>query len=373
LRILYSLYAGGIMDTPQTGDLNVDARSSTRAALSRVVAEQGTVLLKNDGLLPLPTGVKKIAVIGSDGHDVPIFHGDGSGGVWSEYVVTPLQGIRNRVRGAAVSYANSNDTDLAISFAKSAEVAIVFLGKKSGEGDDYKLPFEQKEDDLVRAIAKVQKNIIVVAHVPAAVLMPWANDVRSIVCAFYPGQEMGNAVASILFGDVNPSGKLPVTFPTSEKAIPVNTPIQYPGINLQTNYTEKLQVGYRWYDANNVAPQFPFGHGLSYTRFNYTSVRMIGRLVRAGIQNIGQREGAEVVQMYIAFPKEADEPPQQLKNFMKITLKPGEAQNFAFDITDRDISIYDVASKSWKVVPGTYQVRIGSSSRDIRLTTTFTV
>jgi beta-glucosidase len=366
-RILYSMFQGGLFDSEQTGDLDVDARSKERAQLSRKVAEEGTVLLKNDrNILPLSTGVKKIAVIGSDAHDEPVFHGDGSGGVWSEYVVTPLQGIKTRVPQASVTYTNSTAKDLAVQQAKNADVAIIFVSKKSGEGNDYNLNFEENENQLVKAVVQAQPNTIVVAHVPSAVVMPWADMVRGIVCAFYPGQENGNAIASILFGNVNPSGKLPVTFPTNEKEIPVNTPIQYPGINKQTNYTEKLQVGYRWYDANGVQPQFAFGHGLSYTTFNFTDIHLEGLTVHVTIQNTGSRDGAEVVQMYLTFPKSAGEPPQQLKNFTKVFLKARESQSISFTITDQDLSIYDVATAAWKVVYGEFRIRIASSSRDMR-------
>jgi beta-glucosidase len=378
LRILTAMYAVGLFDTPQTGDLGKDAKSDLRSKLSREVAQSGAVLMKNlNNILPLKK-VKSIAVIGDDANDRAVFHGDGSGGVISAYDIKPLNAIKQRV--ANTTYANSSNIDQAVKNAKNADVAIVFLGKTSTEGADHNLNFADHENDLVKAVASVQRNTIVVMHIPSAVVTPWADSVAAILSAFYPGQENGNVVASILFGDVNPSGKLPVTFPVNDREIPVNTQIQYPGINKQTNYSEKLQVGYRWYDANNVKPSFPFGHGLSYTTFEYSNIQIqtakcsngqATRDVTFDLRNNGTVDGAEVAQLYINFPSSAGEPPQQLKDFKKVLLKAGEKQRVTLSITDAALSIYDVTKAGWRVVAGTFEIRVGSSSRDIRLTTKF--
>jgi len=217
-----------------------------------------------------------------------------------------------------------------------------------------------------------------VIHHPGAVLMPWATSVRSIVCAFLPGQEDGNAIAATLYGDINPSGKLPVTFPMTNDQIPVNTKIQYPGINGETEYLERLLVGYRWYDAKNVAPLFPFGHGLSYTTFAYSNLQIVGSLAKGitisiNVTNSGDIAGHEVAQLYLGFPSSAGEPPSVLRGFKKHHLHPGQTKVAKFTLIERDVSIWDVDSSAWSVVSGTFNVMVGSSSRDIRAKGTFKI
>jgi len=208
--------------------------------------------------------------------------------------------------------------------------------------------------------------------------MPWVDQVSTIICAFLPGQEDGNAIASILFGDTNPSGKLPVTFPPSQKEIPVNTEMQYPGINNEAYYSEKLLVGYRWYDAMNIAPLFPFGHGLSYTSFDYNNIEVSGSLqenftISCQVKNVGAYYGGEVVQLYIGYPSSAGEPPRVLRGFQKVFLPMGDFEEITFIIDAHDVSIWDMESSDWMIINGLFNVFIGSSSQDIRLTSTFTV
>eukprot|EP00026_Physarum_polycephalum_P004195 Phypoly_transcript_04212.p1 GENE.Phypoly_transcript_04212~~Phypoly_transcript_04212.p1 ORF type:complete len:681 (+),score=92.68 Phypoly_transcript_04212:118-2160(+) len=381
-RILYSMFAGGLMDTPQTGDLKANVTNWNHSLLARQVAAEATVLLQNtDNLLPLNiNNLKTIAVIGDDASDNPIFHGTGSGMVENEYLVTPLEGIQARAGpSVSVTYANSNSIIAAAQAAQAADVAIVFVSVEAGEGHDRaNLSLTGNQDQLVAAVAKVQENTIVVLHVPGAVLMQdWIDSVKSVLCAFYPGQEDGNAIAEVIFGDVNPSARLPMTFPQIETQIPLNTTIQYPGINYETNYTEKLEVGYRWYDANDQTPLFAFGHGLSYTNFTYSDLAVAGAAtsytVKFNLTNSGKVAGAEIPQLYLWFPKSAGEPPQALKGFQKVFMQPGETAQIVFTLEQQDFSIWDITTHNYVVVDGEFWISVGPSSRDRRLNANFIV
>jgi beta-glucosidase len=187
-----------------------------------------------------------------------------------------------------------------------------------------------------------------------------------------PGQEAGNAIASVLFGDVNPSARLPVTFPTTDQQTPVNTPAQYPGINDQSEYSEQLLVGYRWYDAKNQNPLFPFGHGLSYTTFEYSAIAVHARTVQVYVQNTGSMAGVETVQLYLGYPPSAGEPPKVLRRVKKVALTPNQKLHVEFTLADKDLSIWDVRSNNWMVVKGEFTAYVGASSRDIKQTITFT-
>jgi len=380
VRILTSMITAGLLDRPNPGNLNVDVQTDEHVRLARELARAATVLIKNTAnLLPLNDSVLNIAVIGDDGSDSPIIGGQGSGYVVPPYAISPLQGIKNRVNSnVKVGYANSKSVDAAVKLAQAADVAIVFVGTESSEGlDRTDLSLGTAQEQLITAVSKAQNKTIVVLHIPAAIVMPWINNVTAVLCAFYPGQEDGNAIADVLFGDHNPSGKLPVTFPVSQDQIPVNTVQQYPGINDEAAYSEKLLVGYRWYDAKNVAPVFPFGHGLSYTTFHYANPQAFGSISKGGvtvvvdITNTGSIMGSEVVQLYVSFPAIAQEPPQLLKGFQKVTLTPGQTETVAFKLHAKDVSIWEVRLHDWAVVSGTFKVSLGSSSRDIRASVTF--
>jgi len=358
----------------------VDAQSATHTLLARRFAEAGTVLLKNkDHLLPIREGVRTIAVIGDDGNLNPTATGGGSGHVIPPYIVTPYQGIKTRAgSGRHVTYAPSNPVSQAVALARAADIAIVFVATDSSEGSDRKnLSLGSGQDELVQAVAAAQPNTIVVAHCPGSVLMPWESKVSSILAAFLPGQEDGHAIASVLFGDLNPSARLPVTFPRTQSEIPVNTPQQYPGINDQASYSERLLVGYRWYDQKNVAPLFAFGHGLSYTNFTYSNLRVSGSInagweIQVDVKNTGLAPGFEVPQLYLGFPSTAGEPPKVLRGFHKIVLGLNDLKTVHFKLSKREISIWDVNVHNWSPVKGVIRIYVGASSRDIRVTTTFT-
>lgn len=266
--------------------------------------------------------------------------------------------------------------------AKDADVAVVFANDVETEGVDrpnLTLPFDQ--DKLIAAVADANPNTVVVLNTGGPVTMPWLDDVRGVAEAWYPGQEDGDAVAAVLFGDVDPSGRLPLTFPRSESQAPAHTPEQWPGVDGVAHYTEGLQVGYRWYDAQESDPLFPFGYGLSYTDFRVSHVHAGPaslheggqETVTAEVTNTGHRTGAEVVQLYVGMPAGLHEPPKQLKGFQKVTLRPGQTTTVRFRLSTRDLSYWDANAHGWVLGRGDYTAMVGTSSRDIAARERFTV
>jgi len=322
---------------------------------------------------------KTFAVLGDSGGNNPTIAGGGSGHVNAPYIVSPRDGITARVGSSGkVSYAPTNPINTAVEVAKAADVAIVFVGAESSEGSDRgNLSLPAPQDQLISSVAAANPNTIVVVNGPGAVLMPWASSVKAILFGFFPGQESGNAIADVLFGEFNPSAKLPISFPVKENDWFSGNPNQYPGTNGAVQYSEKLLVGYRWYDAQNIAPLFPFGHGLSYTTFTYSNLQVTGSItstltVSVTVTNSGGVVGAEVAQLYLGYPASAGEPPQVLRGFQKLQLAAGAAGTATFTLDKQSISIWDISSGSWKAVSGTFNVFVGSSSRDIRQKGMFT-
>ena len=277
-RTLTSMFQCGLIDNPSTGNLNSTVTSAAHAQFARAAAAQGTVLLQNNnGLLPLNTAsIHSLAVIGSVASVSPISTGAGSAGVNLPYQVTPLAGITNRAgAGLAVNYSQGDGASVsaAAQLAATSDVALVCVGQVTSEGSDRSnLSLPSGQDALISAVAAANPHTIVVIYSSSATLMPWASQVAGILFAWYPGQENGNALADVLFGDVNPSGKLPITIPVSSSQVCASTTAQWPGRLGHSTYSEELQVGYRWYDANNITPQFPFGYGLTYTTFGYSNL-----------------------------------------------------------------------------------------------------
>lgn len=275
-----------------------------------------------------------------------------------------------------VYYVDGSNQTRAAEVAAMVDVALVFVATSSSEGSDRaNLDLGNGQDALIDIVAGRANRTVVVATVPGAILTPWRNDVESILVNFMPGQELGNAVASVLFGDVNPAARLPLTFPNVENEVGF-TERQYPGLNNaeEAYYDEKLLVGYRWYNARGVRPAFPFGHGLSYTSFKYSDLKINnGPTVSANVKNTGNVAGHEVVQLYLTFPASAGEPPRQLKGFNKVHFDAGQTLEVGFALTDRDLSIWDVSTHSWTKVSGTFKVELGASSQDIRLSGELTV
>jgi beta-glucosidase len=316
--------------------------------------------------------------------------------------VAPADGIRQRAGDkVTVTFADASDVSQAVSLAGAADIAILMLGDTATEGRDHPISLDEKQNQLVQAIAAANPHTVVVLKTGSPVLMPWVEQVPAILEAWYPGEEDGNAVAAVLFGDFNPSGKLPITFPKSLEDVPASTAEQYPGTgpvvpykNAEfdvsakappgpgglAHYSEGVFVGYRHYDAKGIAPLFPFGHGLSYTAFSYqnlkispASVTLNGKKdptvrVDLDITNTGNRPGAEVVQLYLGMPSTTavPQPPKQLKGFQKVSLNQSKHSHVHLVLDARSLSYWDVKSHGWVVAPGAYQVMLGSSSRDIR-------
>ncbi|HTA92999.1 MAG TPA: glycoside hydrolase family 3 C-terminal domain-containing protein [Polyangiaceae bacterium] len=369
-RILTSLVRVGVLDDPPSGTPASVVTSSAHADLARRAATESIVLLKNDSqLLPLDTA-QSVLVIGEAGNTNPSAVGAGSAFVNPPYVVSPLSAIQARA-GVDVRY-DDGTTDSVTAAAATADVALIFVTVPSGEGAD-RASLSCGLDSLISTIAAINPNTIVVLNSPGAVLMPWLAQVRGVLVAWYPGQENGNAIASVLYGDENPSGKLPVTFPARENDLP--TPNPSPTVP----YDEKLKIGYRALDAAGTAPLFAFGHGLSYTTFAYSDLKLDagsspGSLsVSFALTNTGSRAGTEVAELYLSFPVDAGEPPQVLRGFERLTLAPGATQTGAIELGPRALSCWSAASHARYVPSGRFGVTIGGSSRTPALTASFDV
>ncbi len=342
------------------------------------------VLLKNmPGLLPLVMSmVTSIAVIGDAGNESPVAQGGGSSNVQAPYVTTPLQGVVARAGAGIVVQSVPNDVTAATTLASQSDVAIVVVGVTSAEGTDRTtLSLPDGDDALVSAVVAANPRTIVVVYSPAQVLMPWAATAPAILLGWLPGQEEGSALASVLFGDTNPSGKLPMTFAVSAADYPAATAAQFPGVDGNVTYSEGLLVGYRAFDALDVAPLFPFGHGLSYTTFDYSTLSVSPPTVDPtgdvtvtfDVANSGAVAGAEVAQLYVGLPMETSEPPLQLKAFEKTTLQPGASSPVTFTLHPDDYAFWSAGLAKWVAYPGVHEIMVGSSSRDIRLHGGFTV
>jgi beta-glucosidase len=341
-------------------------------AAAKEFAERGMVLLRNEhAQLPLDAGVRSIALIGPFATKAKT-GGGGSSAVIPTSTVDPLAGLQQRVPGAVVTLDDGSDVARAAELARTADVSVVMVGDNETEGKDRpSLALDGNQDALVTAVAEANSHTVVVVKSGGPVLMPWAARVPAILQAWYPGQQDGAAVAGVLFGDVNPSAKLPITFPAADTDTPANTPAQFPGVGGVATYSEGLQVGYRWFDAQGRAPLFPFGHGLSYTTFAYSglSVRTTGDGATATftVRNTGQRAGTEVAQLYLGFPAAAGEPPRQLKGFERVALAPGQSRRVTIRLDARAFSVWDTVSHAWRPVRGAFTVSAGGSSRSLPL------
>ncbi len=393
-RILRSMFAVGVIDHPLVPG-SIDLRA--HAEVTRADAEQGTVLLKNNGnLLPLGPNVRRIVLIGSHA-DKGVLSGGGSSqtypvGInavpglqptsWPGPVVyypnAPLDALRRLAPNAQVSFVDGNDHSAAAAAARAADVAIVFLTQWATESIDAPMVLPDNQDQLVEAVASANPRTIAVLQTGGPVLMPWASRVPAVVEAWFPGTAGGDAIANILTGRVNPSGKLPVTFPMSEAQLP--RPIR-PGTGLKDgemfsiNYSEGATVGYKWFDARKLKPLFPFGHGLSYTRFAYSGLRADPSPARGSaltvsftIRNTGRVAGMDVPQIYVAPAAGGWEAPKRLGGFRKVELAPGESRRLAVEVDPRLLATF--AGNRWRIAAGQYRVILGASSRDLRQTTT---
>ncbi|MGA7624195.1 MAG: glycoside hydrolase family 3 C-terminal domain-containing protein [Candidatus Acidiferrales bacterium] len=399
-RILHTMFVSGVFDrTPgETG--NIDTPS--QRAVARQGEQEAIVLLKNEGsVLPLDRSkIQSIAVIGPSAA-VARTGGGGSSLVRPNYVVTPLDGIKEKVGSpVTIDYAlgvgmpgedPARETPEgrdqlrkeAVDLAAKDDVVILMIGDSAKvESEDFDrttLDLPEGQDDLVQAIAKANRRTIVVFNAGAPVnVSRWVNQVPAVLDAWFGGQEIGHAIADVLFGDVNPSGKLPFSFINDFKESPASG--NYPGKDLHVTYAEGIYVGYRYFDKHNMAPQFPFGYGLSYTNFGYSTLKITPDAKASGptyevsltLRNEGKRAGAEVVQLYIHDGhSKIDRPVKELKGFRRVELAPGKSTTVSFTLDESSMAYYSTQKKQWVADPGTFDVLIGSSSADIRLKGSF--
>jgi beta-glucosidase len=396
-RILRSEFASGIVDYPTQKSV-VDVEGGFEVA--RTLAEQSSVLLKNDkNVLPLDRSkARSIAIIGFNA-DKGMISGGGSAQVdppgatappWLSHVwfpTSPLKAVKAKAAGAEVKFDSGENPASASALAKSSDVAIVFAHQWTSEGMDLpNLSLPDNQDELIAQVATANPRTIVVLETGTAVTMPWIDKVSGGLEVWYAGSKGADAVANNLFVEVNPSAKLPMTFPLSINDLPHTTVTQPPpnakpitaGFHtvltkptFDIHYDEGLKVGYKWYDAEKKPVLFPFGHGLSYTTYAYSNPKVtLGKdtLVTFTVKNTGSRAGAEIAQVYAALPADAGEPPKRLVGWSKVQLAPGESKQVTVTVPPLYLSIYDVSSTSWKLLPGNYTFMIGGSSKDLTLT-----
>lgn len=383
-RILSTMFRFGVFNRRSAGTANTSSTTPRDLTVALATAEQGTVLLQNNGpILPLDKNrVGSIAVIGADGSTAALTTESGTAFVaqLASNIVTPLRGIQAAAgRRTSVAYDDGTDLTSAAAAAAAAKVAVVFVSDPAGENTDLAtLALPGNQNQLVAAVAAANPNTVVVINSGNPVLMPWLNQVKGVIEAWFPGQQDGTAIAAVLFGKVDPSGKLPMTFPSSDTASPVGTNAQWPGIGGLVQYSEGLDVGYRGYQADHIEPLFPFGFGLSYTTFAFSDLS-IGTPVNgsipvsATVTNTGKAAGAEVAQLYLGDPAAAGEPLMQLKGFDKVILGPGQSVPVTFELSPRDMSYWDSASQSWVMANGRYNVMLGDSSVNVPLSGYFSI
>lgn len=381
--ILTPMFRLGLFDRPAPPLSSVafaNVSTPEHRQLAAQVAEQGSVLLKDDaGTLPLSLGAgDTIAVIGApaSGDVRPYIGGGGSSFVTTARPVTPLDALAARAAraGATVAWADGADPAAAAALASTSTVAVVFAYDQEREGQDRTtLALPAGQDQLIEQVAAANPRTVVVLDTGGPVLMPWLAQVPAVVEAWYPGQADGTAIAAVLFGDVDPSGRLPETFPAADAQVPASAPDQWPGTGggQDASFSEGIDVGYRWYDAHKVAPLFPFGFGLSYTTFAYSRLRLARNgehaTVAFTVTNTGSRPGADVPQLYVDDPAAAHEPPKQLAGYAKVFLRPGRSVRVTLKVAPRSLSYWSAPTGTWRAAPGLYRILVGESSRDIRL------
>ncbi|OFA03303.1 beta-glucosidase [Duganella sp. HH101] len=388
-RILRTMFEKGVVDHPVAEGGAIDY--AAHGLVSRTDAEQGMVLLKNaGGVLPLRAGVKKIVVIGAHA-DVGVLAGGGSSVVypvggsavtgiapttWPGPVVyhasSPLKAIQARAPGASVVYHDGRDADAAARAAADADVVVLFAQQWVGEAlDAVSLSLPDNQDGLIAAVAKANPRTVVVLETSGPVLMPWLGQSAAVLQAWYAGSSGGEAIARVLFGEVNPSGRLPATFPASEAQLPrpvLDGDPKNEGKRFTVDYHEGAAVGYKWFDLKGLKPLFPFGHGLSYTQFAYSGLaasQKDGKLqLRFKVTNTGAVKGKDVPQLYVAPLGAKWEAPKRLAGWDKVELAPGESREVSVTVDPRLLAMYDSRSRSWRVAKGRYQVMLAHSAAD---------
>lgn len=386
LRIVYKFLEGR-----QKGNFDKNAHHLITAQ----IAKESMVLLKNDkNILPLKEkDAAQILFVGAFAQK-PRYEGGGSSHINAFKVTGALQAAKDAglkikwEQGYDIKESKAKDKKLlaaALSAAKRAKIVVAFVGlPDSYESEGYdrshmRLPANQNV--LIQELAKVNKNIVIVLHNGSPVEMPWVNDVKAILESYLAGQAAGIAQIDLLFGKANPSGKLAETFPLKLQDNP--SYLNFPGNGKVANYAEGIFVGYRYYDKKEMDVLFPFGHGLSYTTFEYSALKLDAKKIKAGqsvvasvkVKNTGKRTGKEVVQFYVAAPQGTEckppyreaRPQKELKGFAKVELKPGETKNVAVTLDARAFAVWDIELHDWYIPGGTYQVMAAASSRDVRL------
>ena len=384
-----------VLDYARAGKEKPTVDFNAHHKLAQEAAEKCAVLLKNENnILPLnDCNPSRIAVLGSWAEH-PVFQGTGCAIVNARQIDIPLDEMRAICSDQITleyepGYLDLNENDeallaRAVEAAKRAEIAIVFAGSiLPEESDDYNrkhMHVEPAQEELIRRVSAVNKNVIVILMNCESVVMPWIDDVKAVLDMWYCGEGSGSAVANLLFGKVSPSGKLPVTMPVKQSDFPGY--MHFPGENHKLLYEEGIYVGYRYYEKRELAPLFAFGHGLSYTTFEYSALRLsteqvlLPQTLRVSftMTNIGSMRGGEVPQLYVADNhSRLPRPIKELKHFAKVYLDPGESTEIAFTLHTRDFAYYDPAFSSWVVDSGTFELIIGSSSQDVRLSANVSV
>lgn len=375
-RIVTALVSTGTLDDPPAGTTASVVTSSAHTALALEAATEGITLLKNDGgALPLDAAVKSLALIGTYA-STPFTTGGGSAAVSSAGASSPLAAVSQRAHNASVTWAagDTGDDSEAVAGAAAADAAVVFVAVPSGEGGDRaSLSLGATLDTLIADVAAVNSRTLVVLDTPGAVAMPWLDQVSGVLVAWYPGQENGDAITSVLFGDTNPSGKLPVTFPSDATTLPL------PSSAASVSYDEGLAVGYRQLDTTATVPLFEFGFGLSYTAFDYDGLELRAGAAPGAVDvsflltNTGARAGTETAQVYLGFPPSAGEPPRVLRGFERVTLDAGASRRVHIALPARAFGCWDPATHARYAPSGTYTLSVGSSSRQLPLTATLDV
>jgi beta-glucosidase len=317
-------------------------------------------------------GIKSVALIGP-GAATAMTGGGGSSRVKPIHTVTPLQVLTHKL-GDAVTITVDDGKDLAkaAALAKSVDLALVLIGDHQTEGKDHPILLDNNQNELASAILAANPKSIIVLTTGGPILMPWIESAPTVLELWYPGQEEGDALAAVLFGDAEPTGRLPITFPRSDDDLPTHDPAQYPGVDGQAHYSEGLLMGYRWYDDKKIEPLFPFGFGLSYTKFEYKNlaVKTAERTVEFDVSNVGDRAGTTVAQLYLGLPDSpaVPEPPRQLKGFVRLEIAAGKTTHAIVPLDSRALRYWDIAAHGWKQAAGPVKVEVGESSREIRLT-----
>lgn len=403
-RVLRALFASGAVDHPVPKPTSHDLPAATLAAHAKVTqadAEEGIVLLKNDGdLLPLAKTAKTIAVIGAHA-DVGVLSGGGSSQVYPAggravkglepatwpgpviyYPSSPLKALQARYPNARIVYDDGTDPARAAKLAAESELALVFADQWTTESVDVEtLNLPKNQDATIDAVASANKKTVVVLITGGPVVMPWLDKVGAVVEAWYPGTAGGEAIARVLTGEVDASGRLPVTFPKSVADLPrpkLDGDPKKPDDLFDVNYDiEGAAVGYKWYDLKKIEPLFAFGHGLSYSRFAYSNLKAaaVGDKVTVSfdVKNVGARAGKDVPQVYVSPKAGGWEAPKRLAAFKKVSLAPGATQRVTLTVDPRLLATWDEKTHGWSIAAGQYDVALGSSSRALTATTPVTL